>query len=423
MVQFKEVSGALGTILGYLGAEVATESTFERLLWPQRFYHNFNLVIALQMAFLIPSGGPLHRAALETLGKFQENGLYRGRKLGNMLGTCFFPSIPINYYVRTLKDVKNTPKPTRNGFWVLVSRGLVHGCPRKEDTEKNATTRPKPRRTSVPLHRIILEKCDQKMITPKGVVDVSEDRLTWKSYAGIVVSELSSLAAAILAHQWASNVWLAIYFSLPLLLKLISSMISIKRHAVEAPATGASEIEIIAEIDDLNHSLSLIEGPEYLVRQFFRHYGHPVRDARPLEVLSMAIVYLFVGYFPAGLVALLWMDDKAQTVWLTYELYAVFTMHVARLTGLDGCGRTEERVAQVFEQGHVILLRSRCGPSVLARVETVWYDSVDEGRRAASEITKRYLGKDEDEADTLAKTSQAPDVELPKASAVPASSS
>jgi hypothetical protein len=422
MVQFKEVSGALGTILGYLGAEVATESTFERLLWPQRFYHNFNLAIALQMVFLIPSGGPLHRAALETLGKFQENGLYRGRKLGNMLGTCFFPSIPIDYYVRTLRDVKDTPKDTRNGFWVLVSRGLVHGSPRKEDTEKNATTRPKPKRTSVPLHRIILKPWDQKMKTPVGVVDVSEDRLTWKSYAGIVVSELSSVTASILAHQWASNVWLAVYFSLPLLLKLISAATSIKRHTVEAPATGASEIGIIAEIDDLNHSLSLIEGPEYLVRQFFRHYGHPSRDARSLEVLSMAIVYLFVAYFPVGLVALLWMDDKAQTVWLTYQLYAVFAMHVARLTGLGGCGRTEERVVEIFEQGYAVMLRSRSGLPVLAKVETVWYDSVDEGRQAVSDITKRGLDRHEVETSKLA-TVQVHDLALPESSVAWVSSS
>lgn len=390
MVQFKDVSGALGTILGYLGAEVATESTFERLLWPQRFYNDFSFLIGIQMAFLIPSGGSLHRAALETLGQFEENGLYRGRKLGNMLGTCFFPSIPVEYYVRTVAGVEDVRKPTRNGFWVRVSRRLVNGCPRKEDTEKKATTKPKPKRTSVPLHQITLKRCDHKVKTPNGVIDVWEDRLTWKSYAGILISELSSIAAAVLAHLYASNTWLAVYFCIPILLKFVASAVSIQRHAFEDPSTGASEVEVIAEIDDLNHGLSLIEGPEYLVRQFFRHYGHPVRDIRALEVCSMAIVYLFVAYFPAGLVALLWMDDKAQTVWLSYQLYAVFVMHVARLTGLNGCGRTEHRVARLFEQGHGVMLRSHGGPSVLAKVETIWFDSVQEGQREVNNIIDRH---------------------------------
>ena len=34
------LSGALGSIIGYLGAEIAEANIFDRLLWPQRFYND-----------------------------------------------------------------------------------------------------------------------------------------------------------------------------------------------------------------------------------------------------------------------------------------------------------------------------------------------------------------------------------------------
>lgn len=54
---------ALGSVLGYLGAEVAESSLFQRLLWPQRFYNYLDPILFLKLAFLFPTSGPLHRAA------------------------------------------------------------------------------------------------------------------------------------------------------------------------------------------------------------------------------------------------------------------------------------------------------------------------------------------------------------------------
>ncbi|KAH0364904.1 hypothetical protein KCU89_g18910, partial [Aureobasidium melanogenum] len=116
MVSFKDITGALGTILGYLGAEVAEESVFERLLWPQRYYNDLSLIILLRLIFLMPSGGPLHRAALETLSDFQKNGLYLGKTRGNMLGTAFYNRLDVSYFARTLTGQENAAKETRNGF-------------------------------------------------------------------------------------------------------------------------------------------------------------------------------------------------------------------------------------------------------------------------------------------------------------------
>src|SRR5277367_4605913 len=116
------VTGALGSIIGYLGAEVAEETLFERLLWPQRYYNDFNLLILFKMAFLMPMGGPLHRAALATLDLFRNKGLYLGRARGNMLGTAFMRNTEVGYYARTMEADRESREEVRNGFWLEVLR-------------------------------------------------------------------------------------------------------------------------------------------------------------------------------------------------------------------------------------------------------------------------------------------------------------
>jgi hypothetical protein len=79
------IAGALGSVIGYVGGEVADRALFERLLWPQRFYNDFTFGGFVRLALLMPMGGPVHKAAIETLEKFRENGLYNGAVRGDML--------------------------------------------------------------------------------------------------------------------------------------------------------------------------------------------------------------------------------------------------------------------------------------------------------------------------------------------------
>lgn len=85
------ISGALGAVLGYIGAEAATPSIFERLLWPQRAYANFKLSLLPGAAFATSMDGPLHKAALKTLDTIFDHGLMKGAHQGHMLGSAFFP--------------------------------------------------------------------------------------------------------------------------------------------------------------------------------------------------------------------------------------------------------------------------------------------------------------------------------------------
>lgn len=406
MVSFKDIIGALGTILGYLGAEVAEESTFERLLWPQRYYNDINPVILLRLTLLMPSGGPLHRAALETLSRFQKNGLYLGKTRGNMLGSAFYRRLHVSYFARTLDGHEHAAKESRNGFLVEISRSLAHShAARQIDNEKIMSALGASKRAHIPMHHVYLRCCSSQAEMPRDIADVSEDGLTWKCFVGVIASEMTAIVAAVLAVTYAHSTWLGIYFMLPLLFKAFSFGVSVRREPLRAATSGESKAETIFEVDDLNHGLVLIQGPDYVVRQLCRHYGHPSRGMnitanRTREIMSMALVYLFVGYFPAGLIALLWLHDDAQTLWLSYQLYVVFAMHVGRLMGLNGCARTEERIARFLNKGEQVVLRSSTEPSIVFSVETVWFENVSEGKKAVLETIAAYKRPRKSEGET-----------------------
>lgn len=71
MSETSAITGALGSIIGYLGSEVAEPAVFERLLWPERFYNVISCRNAIEMTLFMPLGGPVHKAALQTLVIFE----------------------------------------------------------------------------------------------------------------------------------------------------------------------------------------------------------------------------------------------------------------------------------------------------------------------------------------------------------------
>jgi hypothetical protein len=76
-------------------------------------------------------------------------------------------------------------------------------------------------------------------------------------------------------------------------------MLLVCRLPVRAPSIRSSDAaDFLVEIDDFNYGFPLISGPEEVVRQFCRHWGHPVRKdhrGRVREVASIALVYSFVS--------------------------------------------------------------------------------------------------------------------------------
>lgn len=401
------VAGVLGSLIGYLGAEVSEETIFERLLWPQRFYHHLNLEILLKMIFLMPMGGPLHRAALQTLDTFHERGLYDGPCRGNMIGTAFLRNSRHTYRVRTIQHEREIEKEARNGFWIEV---LKHVKPKSvkaplpfSDPDSRYEKLGIPLRAKQRVFHLVLRPVRKEDTNGKNACIVQEDKVTWRSFVGIVASELSAFAIALAVGIRKRRIWLALYLMVPLLFKLLAVLVSLRRESlVDFPPGGktANPPQDATEIFEVAYSdrgFTLIEGADWVVRQFFRHYGHPKRDQlsilrhdRAREIACMALVYAFVLYFPAGLLSLLWMEDEVQYLWLGYQIYIIIAMHLVRLAGCSDCGRTEERIGLLLGSGRTVWLRSTAGYAVAATLETMEVESVKAGRERVQEMIEGH---------------------------------
>lgn len=115
------------------------------------------------------------------------------------------------------------------------------------------------------------------------------------------------------------------------------------------------------EIADPIHKFMVIEVPQPVVVQFFRHYGHPRRDENSLwvgdrfrELACITVVCCLFLYFPVGLALAQCSEENAQYLWLSYELYAVIVMHIVRLFGWQDLGRTERRIAKLLSNGKTV---------------------------------------------------------------------
>lgn len=389
------VLSALGTLLGYIGAEVATDNVFERLLWPQRFFNSLSYRTALQIGLLMPMGGPLHRAALHTLDKFYRNELFKGEAQGNMLGSAFFRDTGLKY---TLHEPCKMPQReyVRNGLWVRAIQQMpIPPRTQKEqiDLEDGLSKpkRPVRARTAVSQLKLSHVGLDQP---PGCTIDHDTGPVTLRCIIAICLSEITGIAMGTLfAALWGS--WFTILWLLPLLLKLLSACFTIPREGLIQKTPSVTEGDkplktIQFEIHLRGHGFLVIEGEDTAVLQFFRHYGHPVRH-RVRELIQFSIVILFGFVFPSGMLcALVWMPPTLQYLWLGYQLYATIVMHVQRYSGGHVWATTEERVAKVFARTNsgesVAILKDQDGTSIKAALTRNYVNSYGEGMMFVEKI-------------------------------------
>lgn len=368
------VFGAFGSVVGYVGAEAATTVAFERLLWPQRHYSNFHLSSGLGVAALTGMGGPVHKAALAILDNFLEHGLFRGRNQGHMLGTAFFRGRPEWTWHQVeghngVAGKETVAKPIRNCFWPramsLVPAPVL---------SKDESGRPRTPASPSCMEKAALQQQQQVsrarvcvnhiVITPATTTDKNSNQIPFVSedsgipslrvFLGIVASELSGIVVASVIVGWYMSPW-AVLFVLPLAIRLFAAVLSLHRQKLVPvdPSTlenkGLSHFEV--HYPQAGGDFMVITGSPSLVQQFFRHYGHPLRD-RPREVAQLASVVFLGLLFPAGLLSsVLWMPAYLQYFWMSYQLYLVLAMHVARYWEvIESCTTLEAKIARALER-------------------------------------------------------------------------
>jgi hypothetical protein len=425
MAQQTSVNNALGTLLGYLGSEVATPDVFERLLWPGRFYSGFDIFKVPNMALFMPLGGPLHKAALMTLDKIISNGLFKGWNQGHMLGSPFYHDTHTNYTVYDCADTRIKEREhVRNGFWTRVIANLP--IPYSNLEYKRYATRDNPEvRADTPavrsraIHRVSHLRLSVPMHKPppSQVINGDVEGTSAQTYLALVITEVSGIAVACCVMAvWKS--WFMLLWLVPLILKLVSAFLTVDRHPLEIPVSALppqsagpskglrSQYHVMKkedekallpsrqkkfEINGLPDGFLIIEGDENLILQFFRHYGHPIRN-RFREYTQIIIIIQFGFVFPIGLLcSLLWMPVGIQYVWMSYQLYATCAMHIYRYAGGQTWATTEERIAKAFAkagakgQPQRAFLGGKQGV-VMAELEVTYHNRYRDGKCYSDEL-------------------------------------
>jgi hypothetical protein len=243
--------GALGSVIGYLGTEVAETPIFDRLLFPARFYNDLTPLTLLKLTLLLPMGGPLHRAALSVLDTFRSHDLYAGSRRGTMLGTAFFTDSRLKYCASTACG-DSPKKDARNAMWMRVMRGAR---PRGDGAGQRAT------------QSVCQLSLRAGRVPVSGRVNqVREDGVTWRTIVGIICSELTAVGVALVAGLYIHVPWLAAFFMLPLTLKLLAAAVAVEREPLRPISDeDIPTEEVLFEVDDLVRGFFIIKGSEETV--------------------------------------------------------------------------------------------------------------------------------------------------------------
>ena len=420
--QSTSVISALGTIIGYIGSEAATEDVFERLLWPQRFFNAFSWRDLLEIGLLNPMGGPMHKAALNTLDTFYQQGLFKGRNLGNMLGTAFFHDTRLKYKMHNPPPNVNGKEYVRNGLWVqAIARLSLTAKVQKEQNPESGVKPLRLVRARTAVNILELSYTDG-VPDPKKTVRDDTGSPNLRTFLAIIWSEASGLAVGSFVLGYWRSYFCFLWF-LPLVLKIVSAIFSIRRENLlirpeKSEKDGNAEETKHFEVNTRGHGFLVIEGKESAILQFFRHYGHPIRN-RAREITQISIVVAFGFLFPIGLIcSLIWMPVGMQYVWLVYQLYATLAMYIQRFSRADQWARSEARLAEKLEKGNneerVAYLQDDAGTTVMGKLTRLYVGSYAEGQKAVKDfLPKRptkYQGeksdhdhdlRDSDSSDTL----------------------
>ena len=400
--QTTSVISALGTIIGYIGSEAASEDVFERLLWPQRFFNAFGWQNLIEIGLLNPMGGPMHKAALNTLDRFQQSGLFKGRNLGNMLGTAFFHDTGLEYKLHDPPPGSTGMEFVRNGLWVqAIDRIPLAAQYQKEQNPESGVESSRLVRARSAVNFLELSYV-KKDANPGRTVKDDIGAPNFRTFLALVWSEITGLAVGVFVLGYWRSKFSFLWF-LPLILKLLSAIFTIQRDSLLTEPSGkeaiADEVKTF-EVNTHGHGFLVIEGKESTVLQFFRHYGHPIRS-RWREIIQISIVVAVGLVFPTGLIcSIIWMPFALQYVWLGYQLYATLAMYAYRFTRAHQWARSEARLAEKFAQGEdeerIACLQDGSGNTIMGKLTRIYVGSYAEGQKLVKDFLpgepKEYQG-------------------------------
>jgi len=389
---FTSLFAASGFVIGSVGSNFASEITFARLLWPERYYRTSPPWKLGLMGLTMSAAGPLQMASKHAIDGFLRNGLFKGAKEGDMLGTAFFEDTQTGYktFVKREDQVECVDKEhARNNFWAAVIASMKSGnrTLSRQDEEGRQVMKGQyaNRRASyLTLDYVSSPPIENSSTTKKIRLNIGLPSMLLGAVSSEIGAVLTGVAAA---AAWHSP--FALFWFLPLVLKLVAIRFRVRRTslvAMEMPKKEEADSTLnepcVFELDDHKHGYVLIQAPRALGLQFFRHLGHPQRNKlagdRWNERISMALVGVVGAYFPITWMAFGFASNGIRLTWICYQLYLLATLLVLRYCSLERVGSLEEEVAETLQTEKTILLGDYKTGYIKAHFEQVQASSIAE---------------------------------------------
>ncbi|KFH46882.1 hypothetical protein ACRE_021910 [Hapsidospora chrysogenum ATCC 11550] len=414
-----DVFGAFNALLGYIGGQAATITIFERFLWPQRHFAAVRPETLPRLALFYPMAGPVTPVALEVIDGAYRNGLFAGAVQGHMLGTAFYRDLETTYTLHAKAGEPERESQVRNCLWVqaLLKMPLPElpssSSRRSSGDDSNEEGRPsdksamsQPVRSRVAVNHLVITKASAADIADPELPFVGEKvgHIGLSSLLAICLTEISGIGVTIGVAVILRSLW-SIVFIVPLVIRLLSALLAVHREGVSDLSDVPDDEphrDWEVQVPAIDGKFVLISGPPSVVNQFFRHYGHPVRN-RFREVAQIILVVAFGTYFPVILLCqVLWMPGVIQYVFTIWQVFIIIMMHMDRFSQ-RGTWRstTEARIGRVFATTRTLDFYNKCsetsllfgqnrkGPGVVkATLNTTLASSYGEGKKCMRSIVE-----------------------------------
>lgn len=398
---------ALEFIIGNVGSNLGSDVAFVRLLWPERYYNSTSFWDLTLMGLTMSAAAPLQAASKRAMDDFLRNGLFKGAKEGDMLGTAFFEDSKSKYKAFVRKEDKLgelISEEARNNFWATV----IELLPRKKsmgsgkDEEKAQTSAGQFANRRV-FH---LTLGYESAASPNHTADLVKKHKTRSTLPTMLLGIIFSEATAVSTGCTVAVVWhsfFALIWFLPLILKLLAIRFRVRRTPLVSLDTstsgsnGESSAEpCVFEIDDSKHGLIIIQAPVALGTQFFRHFGYPQRSNLPIdrwnERISIGLVVAAGAYFPIAWVAFAFASNAVRWMWVCYQLYTLIAMVVLTYWNLSRVGSLEANVAKTLQAGHTVHLVNEGDGAITVQLESMQTSRIAEARKIVESKKLAILG-------------------------------
>ena len=164
-----------------------------------------------------------------------------------------------------------------------------------------------------------------------------------------------------MGHSFFAAIWFV-----PLVLRLFAILFRVRRTPLvvtknpESEGSDKSLTEpLVFELDKYKHGFVLIQAPEALGTQIFRHFGYPQRSDpssdRCNERVLIGLTIAAGAYVPVSWVVFAFAPSVVRWTWICYQLYMLVSLVVLTFWDLSRVGSLKEEITDALHGGRLFV--------------------------------------------------------------------